>query len=201
MISTTDPKEIPFESGACRLLEDLYEDHGDTIALQYGGSQLVNRIQTYRKSSPWTTHSRDILNSVSRYYSNSFTDAEKQMAINIFLGNYIPDEGKKDLWLLETDHYLHFQPIEAKDALPVPNYVTWWSKDLNGAFLACVYSCELVCVCVSCLYSPHPNPLLQPLRRSTCSAVGHASRGQSSSGRGASKTAKQLPASWQATST
>ncbi len=26
-----------------RLLEDLYEDHGDTLAVQYGGSQLVHR--------------------------------------------------------------------------------------------------------------------------------------------------------------
>ena len=27
----------------CRLLEDLYEDHGDTLAVQYGGSHLVHR--------------------------------------------------------------------------------------------------------------------------------------------------------------
>ena len=25
-----------------RILEDLYEAHGDTLALQYGGSQLVH---------------------------------------------------------------------------------------------------------------------------------------------------------------
>jgi hypothetical protein len=59
--------------------KQLYEDHGDTIALQYGGSQLVNRIQTYRKNKPWTSHSRDILNTVARYYSNSFTDSDKQV--------------------------------------------------------------------------------------------------------------------------
>ena len=27
----------------------MYHDHGDTLALQYGGSQLVNTIQTYAK--------------------------------------------------------------------------------------------------------------------------------------------------------
>jgi hypothetical protein len=59
----------------------LYEDHGDTIALQYGGSQLVNRIETYRKTSPWTSHHRDILNTVTRYFSNSFTDSEKQVGL------------------------------------------------------------------------------------------------------------------------
>ena len=47
--------------------------------MQYGGSQLVNRIQTYRKNKPWTSHSRDILNTVARYYSNSFTDSDKQV--------------------------------------------------------------------------------------------------------------------------
>jgi hypothetical protein len=26
----------------------MYEDHGDTLALQYGGSALVHRIKTYR---------------------------------------------------------------------------------------------------------------------------------------------------------
>lgn len=37
------------------MLEELYEDHGDTLALQYGGSQLVHRINTYRKTAPWTS--------------------------------------------------------------------------------------------------------------------------------------------------
>ena len=83
---------LEFDSDAVRLLEEMYEDHGDTIALQYGGSQLVNTMETYRKISPWTSHSRDILNSIHRYYSNSFTDSDKQGAINLFLGIYIPSE-------------------------------------------------------------------------------------------------------------
>lgn len=35
---------IEFDSDCARLLEGLYEDHGDTLALQYGGSQLVHRF-------------------------------------------------------------------------------------------------------------------------------------------------------------
>ena len=85
-----DPSQLEFDCPAFHIMEEIYEDLGDTIALQYGGSQLVNRIQTYRKQSPWTTHTRDILNTVARYYSNSFTDAEKQEAINLFLGVYVP---------------------------------------------------------------------------------------------------------------
>ncbi|GBP83844.1 Polyphosphoinositide phosphatase [Eumeta japonica] len=34
---------LEFDSDCIRLLEGLYEDHGDTLALQYGGSQLVHR--------------------------------------------------------------------------------------------------------------------------------------------------------------
>ena len=54
-------------------MEDLYEDHGDTLALQYGGSQLVHRIKGYRKVAPWTSSSRDIMQTLSRYYSNAFS--------------------------------------------------------------------------------------------------------------------------------
>ena len=71
------------------LHQEIYEDHGDTMALQYGGSQLVHRIRGYRKENPWTSHSGDILNTVSRYYRNAFTDWEKQNAINLFLGTLI----------------------------------------------------------------------------------------------------------------
>ena len=102
------PSQLNFDCDAFHLLAELYEDQGDTLALQYGGSQLVNRIQTYRKSSPWTTHSRDILNTVARYYSNSFTDAEKQEAMNLFLGKYVPSNSGENLWKLETDLFLHF---------------------------------------------------------------------------------------------
>ena len=55
------------------MLEELYEDHGDTMALQYGGSQLVHRIKSYRKIAPLTSHGRDIMQTLSRYYSNAFS--------------------------------------------------------------------------------------------------------------------------------
>ena len=56
-----------------RMLEEMYEDQGDTLALQYGGSQLVHRIKGYRKIAPWTSSSRDIMQTLSRYYSNAFS--------------------------------------------------------------------------------------------------------------------------------
>ena len=56
-----------------RVLEEVYEDLGDTLALQYGGSQLVHRIQTYRKLAPVANHGRDIYQTIHRYYRNAFT--------------------------------------------------------------------------------------------------------------------------------
>lgn len=77
------------------MLESLYEDHGDTLALQYGGSQLVHRIKTYRKTAAWTSQGTDIMQTLSRYLSNTFSDTEKQHSINLFLGYYIPYENSQ----------------------------------------------------------------------------------------------------------
>jgi hypothetical protein len=61
-------------------------------ALQYGGSQLVHRIKTYRKTSAWPVDKgNDIMQTLSRYYSNTFSDAEKQHSINLFLGYFQPE--------------------------------------------------------------------------------------------------------------
>ena len=56
----------------------MFEDHGDTLALQYGGSQLIHRIKSYRKESKWTNKANDITQTLRRYYSNALTDTEKQ---------------------------------------------------------------------------------------------------------------------------
>ena len=39
---------LEIETDCVRMLEEMYEDHGDTLALQYGGSALIHRIKTYR---------------------------------------------------------------------------------------------------------------------------------------------------------
>ncbi len=55
------------------MLMQMYHDHGDIIALQYGGSALVNTMETYRRTNVWSSQSRDMIESIKRYYSNSFT--------------------------------------------------------------------------------------------------------------------------------
>lgn len=103
------------------MLTEMYHDHGDSsscfiipyhiaavptsclaIALQYTGSALVNRVETYRRMPHWNSHSRDIIENIRRFYTNSLlggrfsvscipafdvtADADKQTAISLFLG-------------------------------------------------------------------------------------------------------------------
>uniref|UniRef100_A0A3Q4BLD8 SAC domain-containing protein n=1 Tax=Mola mola TaxID=94237 RepID=A0A3Q4BLD8_MOLML len=137
-----DKPKLQFDTDCVRLFEELYEDHGDTLSLQYGGSQLVHRVKTYRKIAPWTQHSKDIMQTLSRYYSNAFSDADRQDAINLFLQVYQPSESKPHLWELPTDFYLH-----QKNSLVLPNYrrsyTLWWSEGILS-FLPVAYD-EVPC--------------------------------------------------------
>ncbi|CAK7562590.1 MAG: phosphatidylinositol-3,5-bisphosphate 5-phosphatase [Sporothrix epigloea] len=98
---------VRWETDAVNLFTHMYHDHGDTIAVQYGGSQLVNTMETYRKINQWTSHSRDMLETFKRYYNNSFLDGQRQEAYNLFLGNYVYTPGQPLLWELPTDYHLH----------------------------------------------------------------------------------------------
>lgn len=124
-----DKPNLQFDTDAVRLFEELYEDHGDTLSLQYGGSQLVHRVKTYRKIAPWTQHSKDIMQTLSRYYSNAFSDADRQDSINLFLGVFHPTEGKPHLWELPTDFYLHHK--NTMSLLPTRrSYTYWWTPEV-----------------------------------------------------------------------
>lgn len=99
--------DLEYDSDLINILTEMFHDHGDTIAVQYGGSNLVNTMDSYRRINQWSSHTRDILNSIKRIYSNSFMDLIRQEAINLFLGNYIYDALKPKLWELQNDYYLH----------------------------------------------------------------------------------------------
>ena len=98
---------VDYDTDAVNIFTHMFHDHGNTIAIQYGGSHLVNTMATYRKIDHWHSHSRDMVESFKRYYHNSFLDAQRQEAYNLFLGNYIYVHGQPMLWDLTTDHYLH----------------------------------------------------------------------------------------------
>lgn len=118
---------IDYDTDAANLFTHMYHDHGDTIAVQYGGSQLVNTMETYRKINQWTSHSRDMVESFKRYYNNSFLDGQRQEAYNLFLGNYIWAQGQPMLWDLVTDYYLHHKNPRAWSAKQRRNYIEWYT--------------------------------------------------------------------------
>ncbi|KAK9281149.1 hypothetical protein L1049_004043 [Liquidambar formosana] len=87
-------------------LMGVYETMGDTLALQYGGSAAHNKIFSERRGQ-WkaATQSQEFFRTLQRYYSNAYMDAEKQNAINVFLGYFQPQHDKPALWELDSDHH------------------------------------------------------------------------------------------------
>ena len=90
-LGVVDNPNLAFDSDAVNMLTEMYHDHGDSesvsrfvlsgriltlsvllaIALQYTGSALVNRVETYRRMPHWNSHSRDIIENIRRFYTNS----------------------------------------------------------------------------------------------------------------------------------
>ncbi|KAM3238462.1 phosphatidylinositol-3-phosphatase SAC1 isoform X1 [Capsicum annuum] len=125
----TDRPKVDADSSIAAALMDMYQGMGDALAQQYGGSAAHNTVFPERQGK-WkaTTQSREFLKSIKRYYSNAYTDGEKQDAINlyihplsfltsIFLGYFQPREGKPALWELDSDYYLHVSGI-GDDLIP-----------------------------------------------------------------------------------
>lgn len=106
-----------------------FNDHGDTLASQYGGSHLVNTTDSYRKITNWQSHSRDMLESFKRYYHNSFLDSQRQEAYNLFLGNYKYSQGEPMLWELPNDYYLHHAIPSTWSASRRRNYINWYTPE------------------------------------------------------------------------
>ncbi|XP_051139563.1 phosphatidylinositol-3-phosphatase SAC1 isoform X1 [Andrographis paniculata] len=108
VLGLTDNPKVDADSSIAAALMDMYQSMGDALAQQYGGSAAHNTVFPERQGK-WkaTTQSREFLKSIKRYYSNAYTDGEKQDAINLFLGYFQPQEGKPALWDLDSDYYLH----------------------------------------------------------------------------------------------
>lgn len=124
-----DGTTVEYDTDAVNLFTNMWHDHGDTIAIQYGGSHLVNTMATYRKINQWSSHSRDMVESFKRYYNNSFLDAQRQEAYNLFLGNYIYSQGQPMLWDLSTDYYLHHADPKTWSIMKRRSYIQWYTPD------------------------------------------------------------------------
>ncbi|KAJ1818725.1 phosphatidylinositol-3,5-bisphosphate 5-phosphatase [Coemansia sp. RSA 2598] len=107
---------LSFATDAAMIIEEMYHDLGNTVALQYGGSHLVNTVQTYRRNTNWRSHSRDIVEALRRYYSNSLLDVERQEAITYFVERTIlPECARK--------RSVHSRPSQVDK----PVFRKWWN--------------------------------------------------------------------------
>eukprot|EP01134_Creolimax_fragrantissima_P007453 CFRG7453T1 len=132
--------QLSFTSDCVRVFEKMYEEHGDAIATQYGGSNLVNTMETYRKAS--RSRLRDKAAAAQRYLSNAFNDEHKQGAINLFLGKFQPRLHLSSLIITNptpmTDYELHYEPPTLSWRFPRRSYTRWWS-DMRGLSHCMVY--------------------------------------------------------------
>ncbi|KAG8376273.1 hypothetical protein BUALT_Bualt09G0046100 [Buddleja alternifolia] len=106
-LGVTTSTKVDLDDPLAEELMAFYERMGDTLAHQYGGSAAHNKIFSERRGQ-WkaATQSQEFFRTLQRYYSNAYMDAQKQNAINIFLGDFQPQPGKPDVWELDADqHY------------------------------------------------------------------------------------------------
>ncbi|GMM33692.1 phosphatidylinositol-3,5-bisphosphate 5-phosphatase [Saccharomycopsis crataegensis] len=133
LLGVYDNVYLDYDSDAVNLLTDLFHNHGNIIALQYGGSNLVNTMETYRKINQWSSKKNDLIENFKRFYSNSFVDPLRQDSINLFLGNYDYSKlgSKFLLWDLPNDYYLHNDISGYKPHLKkLRSFNYWWNEDV-----------------------------------------------------------------------
>ncbi|PON66063.1 SAC domain containing protein [Parasponia andersonii] len=108
-LGVMDNPKIELDAPLADDLMGFYERMGDTLAHQYGGSAAHNKIFSERRGQ-WraATQSQEFFRTLQRYYSNAYMDAEKQDAINVFLGHFQPQQGKPALWELNSDQHYDF---------------------------------------------------------------------------------------------
>ncbi|KAI8942767.1 hypothetical protein NX059_000811 [Plenodomus lindquistii] len=120
-------KTVEYDSDCVEMFTHMFHGHGDAIAIQYGGSHLVNTMATYRKINQWQSSSRDMVESFKRYYHNSFLDSQRQEAYNLFLGHYVYRQGQPLLWELSSDYHLHHEDPQDFLHRGRPDYINWYT--------------------------------------------------------------------------
>lgn len=109
----------------------MYEEMGDHISLQYGGSKAHHSAAVGKKKGVFQSLP-ELLTSVKRHLANNFTDPQKQNVFNLFLGIYQPLRNKTPLWSINDDRELMMSmdqvPSELQDGLQDK----WWERHFRG---------------------------------------------------------------------
>jgi hypothetical protein len=142
------------DSPITKVLLDMYERMGDCLAMQYGGSQMHRQMRKdrqmttmapvlYRNQAP--AKPKEMFVSLMRHLQNSFQDSDKQEAINLLLGCFVPLRPPQksltltevihlhphfgNIWDLESDYFLH-NPLPHVNSFKLPLKTEllshWW---------------------------------------------------------------------------
>lgn len=76
------------------LFKNVWADNADLISTQYSGTGALKTDFTRTgKRTKWGLL-RDGVNSLTRYYKNNFNDGYRQDGLDLFLGNYVVQDGE-----------------------------------------------------------------------------------------------------------
>jgi hypothetical protein len=107
-LGAIESPELGLEAPLAHHLMHFYERMGDTLAVQYSGSAAHNKIFSAKRGHlKLFIQSQEFFRTLQRHYSNTCIDANKQAAINLFLGYFQPQQGKPALWELESSSGEH----------------------------------------------------------------------------------------------
>jgi len=140
-------ERLETDSPISSVLMDLYEDLGDKISHQYGGSDAVKKAGKVMSNSVGSSRQQAVYTALKRYYTNNFTDHAKQDGINVFLGVLRPENRKSEDHEVKGDYYLHNKNVTIAPNkymnVPYGSNDEWWSdacrefiRDVSGPLSA-----------------------------------------------------------------
>ncbi|EUB62645.1 Polyphosphoinositide phosphatase [Echinococcus granulosus] len=113
-------KNTDNRTSATDVSKDLYEEHGDALALQYGGSGVVHNIETYQ--NPYTSRvtSRDIVQTISRPFAIKWIWPADDNGVSIFMalcrGDWFSELYRPYDWTHFYDLTCHQLPLATNES-------------------------------------------------------------------------------------
>jgi hypothetical protein len=116
-------------------LAQMYAEMGDRLAQQYAGTDA--HAKGGEQSGPGVKDKfKSVLVSISRYYQNSFSDVDKQKAMDLFLGAFVPRPGSPHIWEVDIEDSFGHRGMPTFVCTGNSLSCRPWFKDALSAFSA-----------------------------------------------------------------
>ena len=128
-------EHIQMEKKLFKEVTSMYDQMGDQISMQYGGS-IAHHAQLGKKKGFFAVAS-ELVTSVKRHLANNFSDPHRQSQYNLFLGIYQPLKNSVPIWRL-TDEKETAMLAEMQQSFLARKHVEfalshhWWERHLRG---------------------------------------------------------------------